>query len=242
MSGAVREERSREQQDEQVSNALVEFIKALTQQHTVEGVLELLADYCLEMLPVDGVGVLLLEEQQLTVATTNSKVGDAVERLEVELEEGPCVECVRVGHPVFVPDLAAATDRYPNFAPRALEAGAGAIHALPMTGHGELVGSLNIVSASPRELSDTGLSTARMLCDVAVSYIFAVRLHEETSELAGQLQNALDTRVLIEQAKGIMSERHGDSMSDAFERLRKYARSRNMPVREYGRHAGGLTY
>ena len=231
----MQEEDSTQQHDDQVAAALVEFIRALTKQHTVEGVLGLLADFCLEMLPVDGVGVLLLEEQQLTVATTTSAIGDAVERLEVELEEGPCVECVRVGHPVFVPDLAAAADRYPRFVPRALEAGAGAIHALPMTGHGELVGSLNIVSASAGELRETGLSTARMLSDVAVSYIFAVRLHEETSHLADQLQNALDTRVLIEQAKGVMAERHGDSMSDAFERLRKYARSRSTAVREVAR-------
>ncbi len=226
---------STQQHEQQVAAALVGFIRELTQQHTVEAVLRLLGDQCLALLPADGVGVLLLEEQQLTVATTNSEVGDAVETLEVELEEGPCVECVRVGHPVLVPDLAASADRYPNFTPRALEAGAGAIHALPMTGHGELVGSLNIVSRAPTELTDTQLGTARMLCDVAVSYIFAVRLHEETSELAGQLQNALDTRVLIEQAKGILAERHGDSMGGAFERLRRHARSRSTPVREIAR-------
>lgn len=226
---------TQQQHDDQVAEALVEFIRALTQQHTVAGVLELLADYCLEMLPVDGVGVLLLEEQRLTVATTNSEIGEVVEQLEVDLEEGPCVECVRVGQPVLCADLAAAVVRYPRFAPKALEAGAGAIHALPMTGHGELVGSLNIVSAAPNELSETGLSTARMLSDVAVSYIFAVRLHEETSELAGQLQNALDTRVLIEQAKGMISERHGDSMAEAFDRLRRHARSRSTSVREVAR-------
>lgn len=223
------------QEDEAVATALVVFIQELTQQHTVEAVLRLLSDHCLTLLRADGVGVLLLEEQQLRVGTTNSEVGDRVETLEVELEEGPCVECVRVGHPVLVPDLAATADRYPNFTPRALEAGARAIHAIPMTGHGELVGSLDIVSLQPTEMSETQLSTARMLCDVAVSYIFAVRLHEETSELAGQLQNALDTRVLIEQAKGILAERHGGSMGDAFERLRRYARSHSAPVREVAR-------
>lgn len=223
------------QQDDQIAQALVEFIGDLTRQHTVEAVLNNLADYCLRILPADGVGVLLLEEQQLTVATTNSDVGDAVESLEVELEEGPCVECVRVGHPVLVPDLAAAADRYPRFVPRALEAGAHAIHALPMTGHGELVGSLNIVSLKPHELSETELSTARMLADVAVSYIFAVQLHEETSRLAGQLQNALDTRVLIEQAKGMLAERHGMTLADAFDRLRRHARNASTPVREIAR-------
>lgn len=221
--------------DPQLAGALVAFIQELTQQRTVEAVLRAMSDHCRAILPVDGVGVLLVEEQKLTVATTNSEVGDAVESLEVELEEGPCVECVRVGHPVFVTDLAAAADRYPRFVPRALAAGAGAIHALPMTGHGELVGSLNIVSLRPNDISEEALSTAQMLSDVAVSYIFAVRLHEETSKLAGQLQNALDTRVLIEQAKGILGERHGESVGDAFERLRRHARSKSAPVREIAR-------
>lgn len=221
--------------DDQIADALVAFIQELTEQRTVETVLECMADHCRDLLPADGVGVLLLQEQQLTVATTNSAVGDAVEALEVELEEGPCVECVKVGHPIFVPDLAAAADRYPRFVPRALEVGAGAIHALPMTGHGELVGSLNIVNLVPTELSETSLSAARMLSDVAVSYIFAVRLHEETSALADQLQNALDTRVLIEQAKGMLSERHGESLDDAFDRLRRNARSQSSPVREIAR-------
>lgn len=221
--------------DDQIANALVDFIGTLTQDHTVEAVFRHLGDHCTDLLPAEGVGVLLLEEQRLTVATANSEVGDMVESLEVELEEGPCVECVRIGHPVLVPDLAAAADRYPRFVPRALEAGAGAIHALPMTGQGELVGSLNIIHLQPTEMTELQLSTARMLADVAVSYIFAVRLHEETSELAGQLQNALDTRVVIEQAKGMLSERHGESLADAFDRLRTYARNRSTPVREIAR-------
>jgi GAF domain-containing protein len=222
-------------QEDPVAGDLVEFIRQLTQQTTVEAVLQRLGDFCAEMLPADGVGVLLVQEQFLTVATTNSEVGDTVEALEVELEEGPCVECVRVGQRVLVPDLAAAVDRYPRFAPRALEAGAGAIHALPMTGHGDLVGSLNIVSLAPTEISETDLRTAQMLSDIAVSYIFAVRVHAETSKLADQLQNALDTRVVIEQAKGILSERHGESMTESFDRIRRHARSRSTPAREIAR-------
>lgn len=221
--------------DDQFTAALVEFTRGLTQQHTVEAVLQHLSDYCRGMLPSSGVGVLLLEEQQLTVATTNSEIGDVVEQVEVELEEGPCVDAARTGQPVYVPDLAAAEARYPRFVPRALDAGARAIHALPMTGHGELVGSLNIVSSEPTVMSEAQLSSAQMLCDVAVSYIFAVRLHEETSELAGQLQNALDARVLIEQAKGVLAERHGESMVEAFQRLRGHARSRSTAVREIAR-------
>mgnify|MGYP003115998677 FL=1 len=221
--------------DEKIPDALVAFIATLTQVHTVEAVFQHLGDYCTELLPADGVGVLLLEEQDVTVATANSAVGDIVEALEVELQEGPCVECVRAGHPVLVPDLAAAADRYPRFAPLALEAGAGAIHALPMTGHSELVGSLDIINLQPTELTEDQLRTARMLSDVAVSYIIAVRLHEETSALADQLQSALDTRVVIEQAKGMLAERHGEPLRDAFNRLRTHARSQSTPVREIAR-------
>ena len=221
--------------DDELANALVAFIGELTKDHSVEAVFRHLGDYCTDLLPADGVGVLLLEEQELRVATANSDVGDRVESLEVELQEGPCVECVRIGHPVLVPDLAAAAERYPSFVPRALDAGAGAVHALPMTGHGELVGSLNIISLEPTELDETHLSTARMLADVAISYIFAVRLHEETSKLAGQLQNALDARVVIEQAKGMLAERHDEPLTAAFDRLRRQARSQSTAVREIAR-------
>src|SRR3546814_14157688 len=94
-----------------------------------------------------------------------------------------------------------------------------------MTGNGGLVGSLNLVSLAPTEISESDLRTAQMLSDIAVSYIFAVRVHAETSKLADQLQNALDTRVVIAQAKGILSERHGESMTASFARLRQIGRA-----------------
>lgn len=219
-------------QDHNIAEALVEFARDLAGRHAVEPVLSSLGDFCTRLLPVDGVGVLLLEHSELRVATTNSPEGDAIEALEVELDEGPCVECVRTGRPVLVPDLDADRDRYPAFAPKALEAGAGAIHALPLTGRAELVGALDIVNREPTELDPAHLALAQMLGDVAVSYIFAVRLHEESSRLAEQLQTALDTRVVIEQAKGILAERHGVPLREAFERLRAHARSTRRPVRD----------
>jgi GAF domain-containing protein len=214
-----------------VARALVEFANGLCEHDSVEGVLADLGDTCLGLLGVDGVGVLLLEDSELTVATTNSTVGETIEQLEVQLGEGPCVECVRTGRRVLVPDLEAAANRYPRFAPRATDAGARAIHALPLTGRGELVGALDIITCRPRELAPEHLATAQMLADVAVSYIYAVRLHEQSSRLAGQLQNALDARVVIEQAKGMLAERHGEDMPSAFERLRRYARSNSITVR-----------
>ena len=214
-----------------VARALVGFAAGLAENRTVEAVLQALGDYCTELLPVDSVGVLLLEDGDVSVATTNTPEGDAVEQLEVELGEGPCIDSIRLGHAVRVPDLADAAERYPAFAPRALEAGIRSIHALPMVGRGEVVGSLDVMAYTETDLSETELATAQMLADVAVSYIITVRLHEESTKLAAQLQEALDNRVVVEQAKGILFERYGGTMGQAFDRLRGHARSNNETVR-----------
>ena len=220
-------EKSRE-----IAEVLVDFARSLSECASVEGVLQRLSDQCLSMLPVDGVGILLAEDGDLTVAITNSDVGERAERLEVDLAEGPCIAALRAGAVVVETDLEQAGERYPRFAPAAIEAGIRAIHALPLTGRGEMVGVVDIVSSETLDLPAGEVAAAQMLADVAVSYIFAVRLHEESSRLASQLQRALDTRVVIEQAKGMLAERHGEPMSEAFERLRRHARSTNRSVRE----------
>ncbi|HEU5083355.1 MAG TPA: GAF and ANTAR domain-containing protein [Acidimicrobiales bacterium] len=217
--------------DSDIAGALVDFARSLGGHDSIEAVLKDLSDRCVELLPADGVGVLLLEDSDLTVSTSNSEVGARVEELEVVVGDGPCVEAVRTGRRILVPDLEAVADHYPEFVPKALDAGARSIHALPLTGRGDLVGALDIINCEPTALTPTQLGTAQMLADVAVSYIYAVRLHERSSRLAEQLQSALDSRVVIEQAKGVLAERHGDDMQAAFERLRRHARGNNLTVR-----------
>lgn len=221
-----------DEESRDVAAALVDFARELSDCTTVEAVLERLSDACVAILPVAGVGVLLAQDGDLTVATTNSPAGETAERLEADLAEGPCIEALRAGAVVIESDLAEARDRYPRFVPRALEAGIGSIHGLPLTGRGEMVGVVDIVAEEPLHLPAADIAVAQMLADVAVSYIFAVRLHEESTRLASQLQRALDTRVVIEQAKGMLAERHGESPRDAFERLRREARGTNRAVRE----------
>jgi AmiR/NasT family two-component response regulator len=109
------------------------------------------------------------------------------------------------------------------------------VHALPLTGRGDMVGVVDIVHREPLDLDAADAATAQMLADVAVSYIIAVRLHEQSSRLATQLQQALDTRVVIEQAKGILAERHGEPLTSAFDRLRRQARGTNRTVRDVAR-------
>jgi hypothetical protein len=182
--------------------------------------------------------VLLLERGSLVIATTNSPKGRIAEHLEVSLSEGPCTDCVRSGAHVLVPDLSLETDRYPAFAPQALDAGIRGIHALPLSARSDLVGSVDIVTSELRVLTAHEIGIAEMLCDVAVSYLISVRAHEQANELATQLQHALDSRVYIEQAKGILAERHGISLDDAFERIRQHARSNNARVRDVAEAIG----
>jgi GAF domain-containing protein len=223
-------------QQRDVAEILVAYARTLSDDQSVESIFLTLGDYCTQLLGVDGIGILLLEEGDLVVATTNSKRGEAVEHLEAELAEGPCTDAIRSSQPVLAPDLEAVADRWPNFAPRALRAGVRGIHGIPIGGRGQLpIGSLNIVTAEPRVLTDADLAIADMLADVAVSYMIGMRATEQATELASQLQRALDSRVVIEQAKGILAGRHGYSLTDAFERIRRHSRSNNEQVRHVAR-------
>lgn len=205
-------------------------------EHRVEAVFRTLGDYCTELLAVDGIGVLLLEDAKLVVATANSGPGEMVERLEAELEEGPCTDALRTSALVAVPDLAAETGRWPNFAPRALAAGVHSIHGLPMGGRSGLpIGALNIITVERRALVDDELRIADMLSDVAVAYLVSIRAGEQANELAGHLQRALDSRVVIEQAKGVLVGRHGGTMEAAFDRLRGHARATHRRLHDVAR-------
>lgn len=204
--------------------ALADYAQVIADEHDVGDILDALGEHCTRLLPVHGVGVLLAEKDGLAVATANTEAGAAVERAEVDLAEGPCVMAVRTGRQVLVPDLGEVRDEYPRFVPRALDAGIHAVHALPMTSRTEVVGALDIVATEPTTLSHAELATAQALADVTMAYLSNSRAREATTRLAAQLQHALDSRVLVEQAKGMLAERHREPPQAAFERLRGHAR------------------
>lgn len=212
---------------------LAEFATLLAEEHGPQEIFQRLGNYCTELLPVHGIGVLLrTADNGIEVATSNTEAGRIVEELEVELGEGPCTESVITGRQIVVPDLQAVADRYPRFVPRALEANVRSIHALPMSLRGEHVGSMDIVATEVTHLSPDQLTTAQVLADVALTYVANSRLMESQTKLAGQLQTALDSRIIIEQAKGVMAERHGLTVTDAFERLRRHARNNQLKLHD----------
>ena len=217
--------------DRGVPQVLAEFAQLVAGEHGIEEILQALGDFSTELLPVDGIGVLLAVDGNLRFATANTPEGAQLERLEADLGEGPCSTCAHTGQQVLVPDLGAAADRWPRFVPAALELGIRSVHALPMTVRADVVGALDITASRPVTLTQSQIDTAQMLADVAIAYIVNIRMRDESSRLAAQLQSALDHRVTIEQAKGKLAERHREPVDDAFERLRRFARENRLKLR-----------
>lgn len=220
-----------------VAEVLTDFARTLADRRNVSAVFDALVAYTTDLLGVDGVGVLLLgEDGSLAVATASNSMAGQIEQLEAELAEGPCTDSIRSGTYTLVPNLEAAVDEYPNFAPRAIAAGAFGIYGLPMGARlDHVIGAVDIITTKPIELSDEVLRTADMLAEVAVSYLVAIKAHEDASRLAVQLQGALDSRVFIEQAKGVLAGRHGIPLDDAFELMRRHARQHGQRLQDVSR-------
>ena len=216
-----------------IGTVLADFARAMADQAGPREILQRMGDSCTDLLPVYGVGVLIRSASGgMEVATANTPEGQAAEDLEVELLEGPCTDCLASGEQLAVPDLEAVADRYPRFVPRALDVGIRAIHAIPLIVRTEQIGSMDVIALEKVDLSANDLATAQLIADVTMSYLANSRAFEEKSKLAEQLQYALDSRVVIEQAKGKLSERRGVTVSAAFEDLRRYARSNQLKLHD----------
>ncbi|CAN5284697.1 hypothetical protein BH23ACT9_BH23ACT9_03620 [soil metagenome] len=159
----------------------------------------------------------------------------AIEQLEAGLGEGPCSHSLATGQLIPVPDLEAARETYPRFVPRALEIGVRSVYAVPMSHRSQQVGALNLISRAPVVLSHEEVAVAQMLADVTMSYIANSRMLQETTTLSAHLRQALDSRVVIEQAKGTLAERRGIGLSEAFERMRAHSRSNSRKIHDVAR-------
>jgi GAF domain-containing protein len=162
------------------------------------------------------------------VAASSGPTVQILELLEQQSEEGPCPDCYRSGEPLLDQTLADARDRWPHFAPGALEAGFRSVHALPLRFRGQAFGALNLYSVSKAPLQDSEVRAAQALADLATVTIVQHRALSEAQLLNDQLQHALNSRIAIEQAKGMIAGLHGVGMDTAFSLLRRYAHDNAM--------------
>jgi hypothetical protein len=212
-----------------LSRTFVELADNLVDDFDVVELLTRLADRYVDLLDVAAAGLMLLApEGDLRVVASSSEAMRVVELFEIQSQEGPCLDCYRTGEPVVNLDLATLDGRWPSFAPVALEAGFRSVHALPMRLRGSVIGAANLFRAQEGSLGDADLVVGQALADVATIAILQQRSMHETRVINEQLSHALNSRVIIEQAKGIVAERAGVDMEQAFKRLRTYARNHNL--------------
>lgn len=168
---------------------------------------------CVELLDVDTAGLLLADDKdQLHTVASSHEATRLLELFQLQSEEGPCVDCYRGAIPVSCADLADADGRWPTFAPRARADGIQAVHAVPLRVRDQTIGGLNLFRCRPGTVPDADLAIAQSLATVTTIGILQSRARRSSEVLNEQLQNALNSRVIIEQAKGFLAERHDEGL------------------------------
>jgi GAF domain-containing protein len=225
-----------EDRNTMVAATFVTLADTLVGDYDIAEFLHSLVARCAALLTADTAGVLLeTADGKLRLAAALSDEMRVIEELEMTLGQGPCLEAYRAGEQVIVEDLETSQERWPEITPKLLALGMRAACAFPLRLRGDRIGALNLYRAAPGRFHDDDISLGQAFADVAAIGILQERKFAAAQERAEQLQHALDSRVLIEQAKGVIAERHGVTPQEAFERLRSYARSRNLKLHEVGR-------
>jgi GAF domain-containing protein len=219
-----------------LTRTLVQLADTLVDDFDISELLTFLANRCVEILDVAAAGLMLPQASgELGVVAASSEAMHILEAFEEQSKEGPCPDCYRSGQPIINLDLATAHSRWPRFTPRALAAGFRSVHALPMHLRDETIGTLNLFRVHEGKMDESDVNAAQALADVATIAILQYRTALDLRVLNDQLSYALNSRVVIEQAKGIIGERSGIQMEQAFSLLRTYARKHNYRLADVAR-------
>jgi GAF domain-containing protein len=205
----------------------------LVADYDVVDLLQMLVDSCRDLLGATAAGILLADEAgELEVVASTSESSRLVEMMQLGAEAGPCIESYFTGQPVTVTDIHASPPEWGRFRESALEQGFGAVYALPLRLREKTIGTLNLFQQATGPMNDDDVTAARAFADVATIGILHERSLRESSTVQAQLQNALNSRILIEQAKGVIAHQHTVSVDDAFAVLRGYARNHQRGIAE----------
>jgi GAF domain-containing protein len=211
-------------------HALRGYAQAMSMPHDVADMLYRLTDDVMTVLDVAGSGIAVADETNLLrYATASSDAVTEVEKVQEDHQAGPCIEAYLTQHSVTISDIAARSD-WPDYRKAAQKHGFVGVAGVPISLGTERLGSLNIYDRQARSWTVEDIDAAHVLTDMAAGCLVHERL-KDSERLAGQLQHALDSRVLIEQAKGILAADRGIPVDDAFGLLRHHARSNNTTLR-----------
>lgn len=209
--------------------AFVELADTLVADYDVIELAQRLVDECVQLLTVDAAGILVAAPGSgLQVLASTSEQTRLLELLQVQADAGPCLAAYQTGQVVLVEDLAHTVSRWPTFAERALAEGFHTVCAIPMRLRDERIGALNLFAKTAGAVSPADRTVGQALADVATIGILHQRLLTRSESVNRQLQVALNTRIIIEQAKGVLAERGRVGMDQAFQQLRSHARRNNL--------------
>ena len=207
----------------------VELADTLVDDFDVVDLLTQLTSRCVEVFDVDAAGIMLAgRDDVLRVVASSSAAMRVLELFELQEAEGPCPDCYRTGEPVVAIALDASDERWPRFAPEAVKGGFRSAVAVPLRLRGSTIGALNLFRTTDGDLDADDLAAAQAFADIATIGLLNRQAADDAARINRQLSEALDSRVVIEQAKGMVAERVGTDMDEAFELLRSHARSNNM--------------
>jgi GAF domain-containing protein len=209
----------------------VSLADTLVDSYDVVEVLQTLVENCVALVDGQAGGIILSDHgRPLEVIASTSEEMRLVELIQLSADGGPCVDSITSGLAVSVHDLRAEPGRWPRFQGRAAEAGFVAVHAVPLRSRGTVLGSLNVFWASVHTLDASSAAVMQGLADVATISILNERSLRESELARAQLQHALQSRIVIEQAKGVVAYRRDVGVDEAFALMRTFARSHNQKL------------
>lgn len=219
-----------------VTEAFMALATSLADGADVVDLLSGLAEDTSRLLDIASTGLLLADHRGvLHVVAASSEATRSLEIFQLQRAQGPCLDCYRSGQPVNVSDLRAEADRWPVFAAAAAEAGFRSVHAVPMRLRDQVLGTMGLFGTSVGPLGEDDLRLGQALAYVASVALVQDKAAADRELINAQLQTALDSRVVLEQAKGVLAQRGGLEMDEAFAVLRGYARDHNLPLTEVAR-------
>jgi transcriptional regulator with GAF, ATPase, and Fis domain len=214
-----------------VTEALVSLASRLADGYDIADLLASLTSECARLLDIASAGLLLANGRGvLQLLAASSEATEHLELFQLQREEGPCLECYSSGTAVLAPDLEQESDHWPQFVARAISAGFASVHAVPMRLRGNTLGTLGLFGTKIGALTADDLRLGQALADVASVSLVQSQAAADQITVNKQLQTALSSRVIIEQAKGVLAQQGASDMTQAFAVLRRYARDHNLKL------------
>lgn len=215
-----------------LAQVFVELADTLVDEFDTIDFLSTLAERSVGLLNADAAGVIIDDGGELRLVASTSDRSELVELFELQNDEGPCLDCLRSGQPVVNVTGPQARERWPLFTAAAEEVGYQGVYAIPLRLRDSVVGAMNLFSLDPVVLDPEGVTLAQALADIATIGLLQERAVRESRMLADQLQTALDSRIVIEQAKGVLLAGAAGDVDEAFRAIRAYSRRNNLALKD----------